>query len=80
MANTKEVRKQIASIKSTQKITSAMEMVAASKIKKTQNEMQLGRPYSEKIKEVISHIATQALNTHTHFMNIEKLRKHAFLS
>jgi len=51
MANTKEVRKQIASIKSTQKITSAMEMVAASKIKKTQNEMQLGRPYSEKIKK-----------------------------
>ena len=46
MANTKEVRKQIASIKSTQKITSAMEMVAASKIKKTQTEMQLGRPYS----------------------------------
>ena len=41
MANTKEVRKQIASIKSTQKITSAMEMVAASKIKKTQTEMQL---------------------------------------
>ena len=37
MANTKEVRKQIASIKSTQKITSAMEMVAASKIKKTQS-------------------------------------------
>jgi F-type H+-transporting ATPase subunit gamma len=36
MANTKEVRKQIASIKSTQKITSAMEMVAASKMKKTQ--------------------------------------------
>ena len=60
MANTKEVRKQIASIKSTQKITSAMEMVAASKIKKTQNEMQLGRPYSEKIKEVISHIANSS--------------------
>ena len=60
MANTKEVRKQIASIKSTQKITSAMEMVAASKIRKTQGEMQLGRPYSEKIKEVISHIATSS--------------------
>ena len=39
MANTKEVRKQIASIKSTQKITSAMEMVAASKMKKTQDTM-----------------------------------------
>ncbi|MDA9626747.1 F0F1 ATP synthase subunit gamma [Pseudomonadota bacterium] len=60
MANTKEVRKQIASIKSTQKITAAMEMVAASKIRKTQSEMQLGRPYSEKIKEVISHIATSS--------------------
>jgi ATP synthase, F1 gamma subunit len=58
MANTKEVRKQIASIKSTQKITSAMEMVAASKMKKTQDTMHEGRPYSLKIKDVISHIAT----------------------
>jgi F-type H+-transporting ATPase subunit gamma len=57
MANTKEVRKQIASIKSTQKITSAMEMVAASKMKKTQDTMLEGRPYSLKIKDVISHIA-----------------------
>ena len=52
MANTKEVRKQIASIKSTQKITSAMEMVAASKMKKTQDTMLEGRPYSLKIKDV----------------------------
>ena len=57
MSNTKEVRKQIASIKSTQKITSAMEMVAASKMKKTQDSMLEGRPYSLKIKDVISHIA-----------------------
>ena len=54
MANTKEVRKQIASIKSTQKITSAMEMVAASKMRKTQDAMLVGQPYSQKIKEVIS--------------------------
>ena len=53
MANTKEVRKQIASIKSTQKITSAMEMVAASKMRKTQDAMLVGQPYSQKIKEVI---------------------------
>ena len=46
MANTKEVRKQISSIKSTRKITSALEMVAASKIKKTQDLMFGGRPYS----------------------------------
>ena len=57
MANTKEVSKQIASIKSTQKITSAMEMVAASKMKKTQDSMLEGRPYSLKIKDVISHVA-----------------------
>ena len=72
MANTKEVRKQISSIKNTQKITSAMEMVAASKIRKTQDVMLLGRPYSEKIKDVISHIALiQALNTLILFLKKE---------
>ena len=60
MANTKEVRKQIASIKSTRKITSALEMVAASKIKKTQEQMMRGRPYSEKVKDVIGHIANSS--------------------
>ena len=55
MANTKEVRKQISSFKSTRKITSALEMVAASKIKKTQDLMFGGRPYSEKVKEVIDY-------------------------
>ena len=60
MANTKEVRKQIASIKSTSKITSALEMVAASKIKKTQEQMLRGRPYSEKVKDVIGHIANSS--------------------
>ena len=60
MANTKEVRKQIASIKSTRKITSALEMVAASKIKKTQEQMFRGRPYSEKVKDVIGHIANSS--------------------
>ena len=65
MANTKEVRKQIASIKSTQKITSAMEMVAASKMKRTQDLMMVGRPYSNKIQEVISHIATSN-SEHSH--------------
>src|SRR6056300_1132637 len=79
MANTKEVRKQIASIKSTQKITSAMEMVAASKIKKTQNEMQLGRPYSEKIKEVISHIANSSSEYSHPFYEHRETKKACFL-
>ena len=79
MANTKEVRKQIASIKSTQKITSAMEMVAASKIKKTQNEMQLGRPYSEKIKEVISHIANSSSEYSHPFYEHRETKRACFL-
>ena len=79
MANTKEVRKQIASIKSTQKITSAMEMVAASKIRKTQGEMQLGRPYSEKIKEVISHIATSSSEYSHPFYESRAAKKACFI-
>ena len=76
MANTKEVRKQIASIKSTQKITSAMEMVAASKMKKTQDSMLEGRPYSLKIKDVISHIALASSEYPHPFTKKEMLKKH----
>ncbi len=57
MAAGKEIRTQIASIKNTQKITSAMEMVAASKMKKAQDRMQSSRPYSQKIAKVIGHLA-----------------------
>ncbi|CAC9445763.1 ATP synthase gamma chain (EC 3.6.3.14) [uncultured Gammaproteobacteria bacterium] len=57
MAGGKEIRTQISSIKNTQKITSAMEMVAASKMKKAQDRMLASRPYSEKIAEVIGHLA-----------------------
>ncbi len=57
MANAKELRKQIGSIKNTQKITSAMEMVAASKMRKAQERMSRGRPYSDHIRSVIGHVA-----------------------
>ena len=57
MAVGKEIRNQISSIKSTQKITSAMEMVAASKMRKAQDRMSLGKPYAEKIRNVVSHLA-----------------------
>ena len=56
MAVGKEIRTQIASIQNTQKITSAMEMVAASKMKKAQDKMLASRPYSEKILNVIGHL------------------------
>ncbi len=57
MAVGKEVRTKIASIQSTQKITSAMEMVAASKMRKAQQRMQLGKPYASRIRAVIGHLA-----------------------
>ena len=57
MAVGKEIRNQISSIKSTQKITSAMEMVAASKMRKAQERMHRTRPYAEKMRQVIKHIA-----------------------
>jgi F-type H+-transporting ATPase subunit gamma len=57
MAVGKEIRNQIKSIKNTQKITSAMEMVAASKMRKAQDAMQLGKPYATNIRNVVSHIA-----------------------
>lgn len=57
MASGKEIRTQISSIKSTQKITSAMEMVAASKMRKAQERMEVGKPYAKRIRSVVSHIA-----------------------
>ena len=57
MANSKEIKNQIASIGNTQKITSAMEKVAVSKMKKTQERMLKGRPYANRMVEVISHLA-----------------------
>ena len=57
MANTKEIRKQISCISNTQKITSAMEMVASSKMRKTQDRMEMGRPYADRMLSVIGHLA-----------------------
>jgi F-type H+-transporting ATPase subunit gamma len=57
MAVGKEIRNQIKSIKNTQKITRAMEMVAASKMRKAQESMALGKPYATNIRNVVSHLA-----------------------
>ena len=56
MAVGKEIRTKIASVKNTQKITKAMEMVAASKMRKAQERMRAARPYAEKIRNVIAHL------------------------
>lgn len=57
MAGAKEIRTQIGSVKNTQKVTKALEMVSASKIRKSQDRMAASRPYAHKIREVIGHLA-----------------------
>jgi F-type H+-transporting ATPase subunit gamma len=57
VAGEKEIRNKIRSVKNMQKITKAMEMVAASKIRKAQAQMEASRPYAERIRRVIGHLA-----------------------
>jgi F-type H+-transporting ATPase subunit gamma len=57
MAGTKEIRTKIASVKSTQKITKAMQMVATSKMRRAQDRMKLARPYADKIRTVIGNLS-----------------------
>jgi F-type H+-transporting ATPase subunit gamma len=63
MPGTKEIRTKIASVKSTQKITKAMQMVATSKMRRAQERMRLARPYAQKMRNVIGHL-TQAQVRH----------------
>jgi len=58
MAGTKEIRLKIKSVQNTRKITKAMEMVAASKMKKAQERMRAGRPYSQRILSIATHAAS----------------------
>ncbi|MHA7816480.1 MAG: F0F1 ATP synthase subunit gamma [Pseudohaliea sp.] len=60
MAVGKEIRTKISSIQSTQKITSAMEMVAASKMRKAQDRMEVGKPYARRMRDVVGHLANSA--------------------
>ncbi len=61
MAGAKEIRNKIGSVKSTQKITKAMEMVAASKMRRSQDAMEASRPYAETMRKVIGHVANGSL-------------------
>ncbi|MDO9170088.1 MAG: F0F1 ATP synthase subunit gamma [Methylobacter sp.] len=71
MAVGKEIRTKIGSIKNTQKITRAMEMVAASKMRKTKEKMLATRPYSKKIGQIIKHLA-QANPEYKHSFLVER--------
>ncbi|PSF13204.1 F0F1 ATP synthase subunit gamma [Marinobacter shengliensis] len=79
MAVGKEIRNQIGSIKSTQKITSAMEMVAASKMRKAQDRMQATRPYAEKMLQVIGHIAKSNKDYRHPFMQEREVKRVGYI-
>lgn len=57
MASSKEIRSKIKSVQNTKKITKAMEMVAASKMRKAQERMRMGRPYTDKLRNVAAHLS-----------------------
>src|SRR5688572_26829285 len=79
MAVGKEIRNQIKSIKNTQKITSAMEMVAASKMRKAQEAMQLGKPYATNIRNVVSHIANANPEYQHDYMDERPVKRVGFI-
>ena len=72
MAQTREIRGQINSIKNTQKITRAMELVAASKMRKAQDRMVASRPYATKIRQVIRHVAQSSSEYHHPYLVARK--------
>ena len=79
MAGAKEIRTQISSIKSTQKITSAMEMVAASKMRRAKERMELGKPYATRIRAVVGHIANANPEYRHQFMEEREVKRVGYI-
>jgi F-type H+-transporting ATPase subunit gamma len=79
MAGGKEIKSQIGSIKNTQKITSAMEMVAASKMKKAQDRVASSRPYAENIRKVIGRVAQANLDFKHPFLEERDVKKVGYI-
>ena len=79
MAGGKEIKSKIASVKNTQKITSAMEMVAASKMRKAQEGMAASRPYAENIRNVIGHIALGRLEYRHPYLEEREIKRVGYI-
>ena len=79
MAGSQEIRTQIKSIQNTQKITKAMEMVAASKMRKAVNQMEMARPYADKISEVMCHLANAHPEYDSDFFEVRTIKKRAYI-
>ncbi|MHB1532807.1 F0F1 ATP synthase subunit gamma [Acidithiobacillus sp.] len=79
MAHAKEIRGQIKSVKNTQKITRAMEMVAASKMRRAQERMRAARPYAEKIRKVLGHVANAHPEYNHPLLQVRDVKKAGFI-
>ncbi len=79
MSGAKEVRTQIASVKSTQKITKAMEKVAFSKMRKAQERMAHGKPYAARIRSVIGHIANATPEYKHRYMSARAVKRVGYI-
>ncbi|XOV80025.1 MAG: F0F1 ATP synthase subunit gamma [Aestuariibacter sp.] len=79
MAIGKEIKGKIGSIKNTQKITSAMEMVAASKMKKAQDRMTSSRPYAQNMRKVISHVAQGNLEYRHPYLEEREIKRVGYI-
>ena len=79
MAAGREIKKKIASVQTTQKSTRAMQMVAASRMKRTQERMQQGRPYSRRIEEVIGHLAKASPEYRHAYMANRELKRIGYI-
>lgn len=79
MAGAKEIKTKIASVKNTQKITSAMEMVAASKMRKAQDRMAASRPYAENMRKVIGHIAQANLDFKHPMLEVRDVKRVGYI-
>jgi len=79
MASGKEIKSKIGSIKNTQKITSAMEMVAASKMKKAQERVASSRPYAENLRKVIGHVAQANLDFRHPFIEEREVKRVGYI-
>lgn len=79
MAGGKEIKNKIGSVKNTQKITKAMEMVAASKMRKTQERMSGSRPYAETMRKLIGHLALGSLEYNHPYLEEREIKRVGYI-
>ena len=79
MASLKDIRDRIKSVKSIQKVTSAMKMVAAAKVRKAQEKMEQARPYTYALEETINHILPDVSRGDLDLLNVREIRRKAYV-